>query len=125
MNSQILNSFHFSNTRSCCNLTLTSHVAKGNHYFVTNLTPMQSAVARIQVIWITSMDLSVNALSGTPYSLNALSSTPYSLKPHYLKLDDDPTQHFSLEMKEALIGMANRFSIPEELIRILLRNQGF
>ena len=32
---------------------------------------------------------------------------------HYLKPDDDPTQRFSLEIKEALIGMANRFSILE------------
>ena len=42
---------------------------------------------------------------------------------HYLKLDDDPTQRVSLEIKEALIKMVNRFSIPEELIRILLPDE--
>ena len=42
---------------------------------------------------------------------------------HYLKPNDDLTQHFSLEIKEALIGMAHRFSIPEELISTLLPDE--
>ena len=41
-------------------------------------------------------------------------------KGHYLKLDEDPTQRFSLEIEQVLTGMTNHFSIPEELIRVLL-----
>ena len=39
---------------------------------------------------------------------------------HYLKLDDDPTQRFSLEIEQVLTGMASHFSIPEELIHVLV-----
>ena len=42
---------------------------------------------------------------------------------HYLKLDDDPTQRFSLEIEQVLIEMANRCSIPEELIHILVPDE--
>ena len=46
---------------------------------------------------------------------------------HYLKPNDDLTQRFSLEIKEALIGMVNRFSIPERTnsYTFTRRKQGF
>ena len=44
-------------------------------------------------------------------------------KDHYLKLDNDPPQRFSLEIEQVLIQMTNRYSIPEELIHILVPDE--
>ena len=39
---------------------------------------------------------------------------------YYLKLDGDPTQRFAQEIKEVLIEMANRYSIPKDTISVLV-----
>ena len=42
---------------------------------------------------------------------------------HYLKVDDDLTQPFSVQIKEVLIKMANSCSIPEEIICVLVHDE--